>query len=136
MHLEVEVLLTILGVAATVIYGYVAMTKNNRADIEAKSSEFAIFSQKLDTVIDSFKDLKAEITLIHSDLERKGGQISENSQDMRFTKELASRTMQDVDRAHTDVAKLTERMVAAEASAKSAHLRIDALGTKRRRRFV
>lgn len=68
MHLEFEVILTILGVSATVIYGYISMTKNNKADIETKSSELAIISQKLDTIGGVTNDVKHEMESVHHEL--------------------------------------------------------------------
>lgn len=71
--ISVQTLLTILSVCAAVVFGYIAMRRSDRQDVEASTEERASMNAmvltKLDTISENIADIKRDNKDIRQDLQ-------------------------------------------------------------------
>ena len=68
MAIELQTLLTIISVGAAVLFGFKNQLRNNDSDIERKSAETAMISQKLDNIGADVSEIKRDITTVRKDV--------------------------------------------------------------------
>ena len=60
MQIELSTLISIVSVCAALVFGYIAMKRNNTSDIEENASMNARVLTKLDMISDDLKDMKRD----------------------------------------------------------------------------
>lgn len=72
MQIELSTLISVVSVGAAVVFGYIAMKRNNTKDIEETVEERATLltrvMTKLDTITDSLNEIKRDNKDIRADI--------------------------------------------------------------------
>lgn len=69
--IPIQTLLTILSVCAAIIFGYIAMQRGNRHDIEASTEERASMNAMVMTKLDNISENIADIKRDNKDLRQE-----------------------------------------------------------------
>ena len=69
MSVELAVIISIISVSASIIFGLSNYKRNNASDIGQKAAETATINVKLDTIGSDVRDIKYDITAVKKDVQ-------------------------------------------------------------------